>query len=525
MIDMIAEKDHLQRLTKIGIALSAEKDIDKFFKMVLGEAISFTNADAGSLYRISRDKKFLDFQLVCTLSKNILLGRVDIAKWPSVPLYNDLGKNNLNNFVSYIVHKQEIINIEDVYNQKIFDNSGTRKYDKANNYQSKSMLGVPLLSHEREVLGVIQLINALDDTGKIVSFTEKHTAMLTSLASQAAIALSNKELVTSLEDLLNQFIRTIAHAIDKKSKYTGDHISRVALLTEMIANSVNRDNHIFKFRVFNSDELQEISIAAWMHDFGKITTPEFIMDKSTKLESVYDRINLIETRFALIKTFLEKDIYRFPDRKDELSREIEILNRDLVFLKDLNKGRIKFSDSTLEILNRIADQSYHISGKEVYLITEDEYQHLKIREGTLSAEERHKMNEHVLVTEEMLSRITFPRKFRNIPRFASLHHEKLNGNGYPHQYTEKDMPLQARIIAIADIFESLTATDRPYKDGISLNTTLRIMAEKARLMEIDKDILDLILDTEIYRTYGKRYLQPHQIDQVNVEEIKKIYRD
>jgi hypothetical protein len=292
----------------------------------------------------------------------------------------------------------------------------------------------------------------------------------------------------------------------------------------MIAHAVNRDTGLYKDITYNSDELQEISIAAWMHDIGKITTPEFIMDKSTKLESVIDRIDLIDIRFLLVKTYLEKEIYRSPERKDEIIKEIENLDRDLAFIKDLNKCRIKISDQTLKILNRIADHAYHVNGSEIYLLTEDEYQNLRIKEGNLSLSEKEKMNEHVLITEEMLSGITFPRKYSNVSRFAALHHEKLNGRGYPHQINADEMPLQARIIAIADIFESLTASDRPYKEGISLNTSLKILAERARLNEIDKDILDLILDSGIYRMYSRKFLNSRQIDEVDAEEIKKIYR-
>jgi len=519
--------EHIEKLKKIGIALSAEKDIDEFFKLVLDEAISYTNADAGSLYRLSTDGKYLDFILVCTRSKNIILGRADTIKWPSVPLYDDRGNKILKNFVSYVVHNRKTVCIKDVYNQDVFDNSGTKKYDAANVYRSKSMVGVPLLNHENDILGVIQLINALDNKGEIVYFNNQHITMLESLASQAAIALTNKELIKGLENLLNQFVKSIANAIDRKSKYTGGHISRVAYLTNKLAHEIDRDSRIFPEVKFSDDEIQEISIAGWMHDVGKITTPEHIMDKATKLEKITDRVDLIELRIKLLKKVIELDKLCTDDSQESQHKayqdKIDQLSEYFAFIKKINRGNEYLSIEQQQKIDEIASFYYHSNGNEYFLLTEEEKRNLAIKKGTLLPEEREKMKEHAIITHEMLSQLTFPKKFKNVPLYASSHHEKLNGKGYPLHLTAAELPLQARIVAIADIFESLTAADRPYKEGKSLDETLELLATWAKVGELDNRILDILIDSGLYLNYGKKFLQPKQLSKIDLEKIKSIY--
>lgn len=522
--------DHIEKLKKIGIALSVEEDIDEFFKMVLEEAISYTNADAGSLYRISSDGKYLDFTFVCTISKNISLGRADTVKWPSVPLYDNKGNRKLKNFVSYVAHTARTVAVEDVYDQDIFDHSGTKKYDTANQYHSKSMVGVPMLNHENDVLGVIQLINALDRDNKIIPFNHRHISMVESLASQAAIALTNKALIAGLENLLYQFIKSIADAIDRKSKYTGGHISRVATLTEMIARKIHSDKYIFPEINFSDNELQELVIAGWMHDVGKITTPENIIDKATRMETIFDRIELIATRFALVKKVIENDIIKASIKKDkQTSRELTVLlkkiDADLDFLSEINNSNRNLCEMDLERIEKIASFSYRAENKIYRLITDDEKRNLLIKNGNLLPEELTKMQEHVLITHEMLSRLTFPKKFRNVALYASSHHEKLNGKGYPFHLRAEELPLQARIIAIADIFESLTASDRPYKEGKTLGQAFEVLANWASQGEIDSRILDLFLDSGLFMEYARKYLKQDQIDKIDPALIKKKYHD
>ncbi len=514
----------IERLTKIGIALSAEKNIENFFKMVLNEAILYTNADGGTIYTVTDDGKFLKFSIIYNKTMNIKLKNVFIdEKWPKIPLYDENGKKMMKNFVSYVVHTGEPAIIDDVYNQEIFDNSGTKKYDKANNYHSKSMVAIPLKNHENTVIGVIQLINAMNDKGEVVPFSQRQIALLTSLASQAAIAFSNNKLIKNLEKLLEDFIKSIATALDRKSKYTGGHIQRVATLAEMITQKIQNDKKYFSNVRFDQNQIKEISIAAWMHDIGKITTPVYVMDKSTKLETIFDRIELVNNRLELIEKIIEIDFLKGKLSQEEFEKLTNRLENYKKFINNANIGNEFMKDEDVALVDEIFDFDYLHDGKRYKILTKNEADNLKIRKGTLSFEEIEKMREHVYVTYEMLSKLTFPKKYKNVPLYASEHHEKLNGKGYPFHLKEKEIPLQSRILAIADLFEALTAADRPYKKGKTLTETLKIMAFMAKDNDIDKNLLNLLIDSGIILEYAKKFLKPEQIDNVDYKKIKAIY--
>lgn len=514
----------IKALTRIGIALSGERNINNFFKLVLEEAINFTNADGGTIYTLSEDKQTLDFTIIYTKSMNLNLGMADTAKWPSVPLYDNNGNKLFKNFASYVAHTGKPSSVEDAYDQGIFDNSGTKSYDSKNDYHSKSMAAIPMKDHENELLGVIQLINAYDDEGNITHFTEEHLTMLSSLASQAAIAFTNKNLVEGLEKLLYQFIKSIAAAIDRKSEYTSGHIKRVATLSEMLADVIQNDSNVYKDIHFTPEELQEISLSGWMHDVGKITTPIYVRDKAKKLETIQDRIEIVKTRFELISALIYKDIEysKTMSKKEELKKLNDKLMDDKEFIIKVNTGGEFMQDEYIERIEEISNFRYSANNKEYHLITEDEKKNLCIRKGTLLPEELEKMWEHALVSHEMLSELTYPKKFKNLPLYAASHHEKLNGKGYPFNKTAEELPLQSRIIAIADLYEALTASDRPYKKGKTLTETLKIMAFMVKDGEIDKDLVELLMDSRLYLKYAEEFLKPEQIDDVDIDAIKRI---
>jgi HD-GYP domain-containing protein (c-di-GMP phosphodiesterase class II) len=519
--------EHIENLKRIGLALSAEKDLNEFFKQVLEEAMRFTKADGGTVYIISDDEHMLDFQIICTKSMDLELGRADIIQWPSVPLFNKAGSPNYKNFVSYVFHTAQTMKIDDVYSQDMFDNSGTRKYDESNNYTSKSMLAIPLKNHEDKVLGVLQLINAIDNNNEVISFNKEHIATVSSLASQAAIALTNRRLIEGLEDLLDQFIKAIAETIDRKSKYTGGHIERVAEITMAIANNIRADQGFYKLVDFNEDELKELKYASWMHDLGKITTPSHIMDKSTRLETIIDRIYIVEIRFEFIRDLLLLQLHYLSNETDEEREPFEDMLQNLIsdwnFIKQVNFEEKQIKSEKIERIEKIYKFKYKILDKVYCLLEEEEKDNLQIPIGTLTTEQNEIMKEHAMVTYNILSGLTFPKKFKNVALYAALHHETLNGTGYPFKYTAEKLPLRSRIIAISDIFESLTAKDRPYKSGKTLSETLSILAHKVNMKEIDCHLMNLILDSGLYLDYAKKYLDPDQIDAVNIEEIKKIY--
>jgi HD-GYP domain-containing protein (c-di-GMP phosphodiesterase class II) len=527
---------HIDRLTGIGIALSAESDINKVFDLILDEAIAYTNADGATIYQISADRRALDFKVVYNRTMHQRQGGSgDPVTWPSVPLFLENGEPQLRNMSAYVTHHGQAMRLDDVYEQDLFDNSGTKKFDALHQYRSKSMIAVPLKDHENEVQGVIQLINAETDDGEVITFTDEHMAMVSSLASLTAIILTNKRLVGDLEKLVHQFVRSIAGAIDRKSKYTGGHISRVAELVERIAAKVQDDHcgHFTDYR-FTPDELQELSLAGWMHDLGKIITPTHVMDKATKLEAIVDRFELVKTRFELVKAIIRTDIVRMEyegKTATDLKIMITRIDDDLEFIRRSNLGGEFMSDADVARIEEIAAFRYPGTPNGQVLITENEARNLVIRKGTLSNEELSIMRDHAQITREMLSQLTFPRKYRNVPFYAGAHHEKLNGKGYPLNLTADQLPLQARIIAVADLFEALTACDRPYRQdlekkqrGKPLSEALKLMGMMVQWGEIDPDLLDLFLDSGLWNEYAERYLLAEQRDEVNISAIKALYR-
>lgn len=529
---------HIKRLTRIGESLSSETDLHKIWDMMLEEAVEFTNADGATIYQVSEDKKYLDFEVLFNGTMKLHLGGVrGPVGWPSIPLFDENGNPRLSNIVTNVYHLKRSLCFDDVYIQEEFDVSGTKKADKDHDYRSKSMLTIPLKNHEDEVLGVIQIINAMDDDGNILGFTEDHKTMLNSLASQAAIALSNRKLIDDLESLLMQFMRSIATGIERKSKYSSDHIMRVAMLTDMIAAKLNAsDNGHFKDLSFTEDQLKELSMAGWMHDVGKIITPEFIMDKSTKLETIMDRIDLVSKRFEMMHLVL--DLMQKSLHDSELDEIIKVvfgeeldstsihtwLDDAFQFISRLNFGGEFVPDADLERVAKIASIKLSYLGNDYILLTENETINLQIRRGTLTSDEMKQMSAHVSVTWDMLSQLSFPKKYKNVAFYASTHHEKLNGKGYPRGLTAEDLPLQSRIIAVADIFEALTAADRPYKKAKTLSESLKIMAFCVKDGDLDQDLLDFFMDSGLYLDFARQYMKEDQIDSVDIEALKKLYQ-
>jgi HD-GYP domain-containing protein (c-di-GMP phosphodiesterase class II) len=525
---------HIKKLTHIGEALSSENHIDRIFDLILDECLDYTHADGATIYTVSENKQNLDFKVVYNHSLGLHLGGTfSPLAWPSIPLFDKDGSPRMKNMATYVYHTKKSQCFDDVYNQNVVDSSGTQQYDALHKYRSKSMLAIPLKNHEDEVLGVIQLLNAQTKRGVVTSFTAEHIAMMNSMASQAAIALSNKKLIQDLEKLLHEFIQAIASALDRKSKYTGGHITRVATLTELLAKKINMATEgYFGSYHFTPDELEEISISGWMHDIGKIITPEYIMDKSSKLETIGDRIELVRLRFDSIILAIRLEIEQLLKKtstkkvKEEIENLTRIMNEvtdDFLFVEKRNKTEDFLQDADRERINRIAAFEIILEGKTYRLINEDEKNNLLIVKGTLSDDEIQKMQDHVRVTWAMLTNLSFPKKFSHVPIYASSHHEKLNGKGYPFALSGDKIPLQGRMIALADIFEALTAADRPYKKAKTLSEAIKILAFMAKGEEIDNDLLDFLLDSNLYREYGEMFLPKESLDDVDVEKMKSIY--
>lgn len=502
--------DAIRRLTQIGVALSAERNIDRFLEMIIDEARELTRADGGTLYTFSEQRDALHFSIVQNDTLQIRMGGTSSSiTWPPVEMRNLDGSVNLSNVSSYVAHTGEVVNIVDVYNVEGFNFDGTKRFDSATGYRSKSMLVVPMRDYNDEIIGVVQLLNARDPkTGEVVPFSMENQMMAESLSSQAAVALSKNRLINELEKLLDAFIMTIAAAIDEKSPYTGGHVHRVAELTMDIVDKINacREGPLASV-FFSPDEIKEIWYAAWLHDVGKITTPEHVMDKATKLEAVHDRLETIKARFQIL---LKSEDHGLRDiSRDEFRRK---LLDDLAFIEEINRNERYVTDEDIKRLQEIAGQKYELDGEGFPLLTTDELMNLSIRQGTLNKMEKEIVNNHALVTYRILSKMPFPKKLQHIPLYAGAHHERLDGTGYPQGLDETRIPLQARIIAIADIFEALTAKDRPYKKGKSVSDALRIMEIMVRDRHLDADLFDLFVKERIFENYGKKELSLNQLD-------------
>jgi HD-GYP domain-containing protein (c-di-GMP phosphodiesterase class II) len=576
-----------ERLIEIGIALSAERDPDRLMERILLEAKGLSNADGGTLYLKTEDNR-LRFEIMRTDSLGIAMGGTTgkAIPFPPLALFDPAtGEPNHKNVATHVALTGAAIEIPDAYAAAHFDFSGTKKFDQGTGYRSQSFLTVPLKNHQGDVIGVLQLLNARDArTGAVVPFAGDIQPLIEALASQAAVALDNRQLIDAQRRLLDSFITLIAKAIDAKSPYTGGHCQRVPTLAKMLAEAACAADHE-PFRDFTLDEdgWYELHIAAWLHDCGKVTTPEYVVDKATKLETIYNRVHEIRTRFEVVKRDAEiaylKGVAAGGDEaalRQERDRQLAQIDDDYAFIAECNIGGEFMAPDRIERVKRIAavkwlrtlddrlglshielkraeglaprptlpveepllaDRPEHIIEREpVDMLPADnphgfkldmpphkynrgEVHNLCVARGTLTAEERYKINDHIVQTIVMLGELPFPRHLRRVPEYAGAHHETMIGTGYPRKLRKEDMSLPARCMAVADIFEALTASDRPYKKAKTLSESLRIMASMRDDRHIDADIFELFLKTGVYRAYAEAHLKPEQIDAVDIAPL------
>jgi HD-GYP domain-containing protein (c-di-GMP phosphodiesterase class II) len=525
----------LEELNHIGIALSQEKDITRLLEQILVAAKDITHADGGTLYRMTEDNT-LKFEIMRNDTLGIAMGGTTGVEIPFYPinLFDKEGKPVHSMVVAYAVHHDRSVNIADAYAEEGFDFTGTQNFDKKTGYRSRSFLTMPMKNHEGQVIGVLQLINAKDPrSGEVVAFSDTDQHLAESLASQAAIALTNRLLINHLENLFESFISLINAAIDDKSPYTGGHCQRVPALTMMLAEAVDncKVGPLGEFTMTERDRY-ELKIAGLLHDCGKVTTPVHVVDKATKLQTIFDRVALIDTRFEVIKR--DAEIALLKGRLDKLAagrrdvmvdaqlvasvREIE---SDRDFLRRANIGTEAMKDEDIARVKAIATRYRwrNGEGERADFLTEEEVRNLTIRSGTLTAEERQTINHHIEVTIQMLESLPWPRHLKNVPEYAGGHHERMDGKGYPRGLKREQMSVQARCMGIADIFEALTAKDRPYKKGKTLTESLTILGKFKLNGHIDPDLFDIFIWEKVYDKYARQFLDPDQIDEEDVTQI------
>ena len=578
----------LEMLVDMGIAMSAEFDINKLSEMILSGAKKLTHAEGGSLYLLDEEEKQLDFKIV--LNDRLGFSQGGTSSNPvtlhPVQLYDKDGRENHFNVVTHTFFSKKTENIPDAYDNESYDFSGTREFDELNNYKSVSFLTVPLkLRGSNKVLGALQLINAKNEkTGDIIPFPESIHGFVEALTSSASVAIQNWTLLERQKRLFDDLVRFVASAIDAKSPYTARHCERVPVIAKMIADAAEKSEEpYFKNFKLNKYQKREFETAAWLHDCGKVTTPEYVVDKATKLETIYNRIHEIRTRFEVLLRDARIEKYEAViGGKDPETAEAELIEKekrlhdDFAYVADCNIGSEYMSDERLAKLNKIAstewfryfddrlglswseakrhnsldegleeiypireflisDRREHIIAREnwtqesydkynfkfevpEYLYDRGELYNLSVRKGTLTVEERFKIDEHVAQTIIMLEQLPFSEDLKKVSDYAGRHHETPDGTGYPRKLTSDELTIPEKILAVSDIFEALTSVDRPYKKDKTLSEVIDIMYLMKKAGHIDPDIFNLLLTAGVYKKYGKQFLKPEQIDEVDLSK-------
>ena len=566
-------EEKLASLVENGILMSREHNRQTLLRHILLGGKQLCNCDAGTMY-LKTDNNTLAFAL---RTKDDTLPSIEI------PLTDpDTGAPNEKYVSTYVALHNESVVIDNVYTEKRFDMSGSHRFDNETGYRTLSMLTVPMSPREGDVIGVLQFMNALNpDTGEVIPFPKELVVFVEALASQSAVALENHNLLQAQRMLIDSMIMLVAGAIDAKSPYTGGHCERVPELAIMLAEEASRvsEGPLAGFNFHLEEEWREFRIGAWLHDCGKVTTPEYVVDKATKLETIYNRIHEVRMRFEILLRDAEiaslKVIQSGGDpavAAQEFHERCKQLIDDFAFVAECNIGGEFMAPERIERIKRIAGQTWlrhfddrlglsheelrrydgmpitglpavetlladkpcHIIPRGVdkeldpkygfklkvpeHLYNFGEVLNLCVERGTLSEEERFKINEHIIQTVVMLEALPFPKELKRVPEYAGTHHETLTGSGYPRRLTKDDLSVPARIMAIADIFEALTASDRPYKKAKTLSESVKILSFFKKDKHIDPELFDLFLSSGVYMRYAERYLKPEQIDSVDISK-------
>lgn len=495
----------VDHLTSIGIELSAEKDVDKLLEKILLECMNITGCDAGSLY----------FKEDCD-GVPCLRFRHTQNRSKSFPFNSFTLPINTNSIAGSCAYNGAIYNLKTM--DESFEKVGIKhdgSFDKSINYKTCNMLVIPMKNYNQEVIGVLQLINKKKDPAlilgepetippHIVPFLDKEAEIIESLAAQAAILIERSQLFEEIEELLESFTVSLVTALDQRDPITAGHSKRVTEYALSLAHAVSEiDYGPYKDTVFKPEEYKEMYYAGLLHDVGKIGVREFVLMKQNKL--LDSEMQTLYFKYQWIKNYL---ILR--EKETELSENEALILENIdgywEFISDVNQKGYLPDDELLklEFLGSIkfdmykTDEEGYESTEEIVLLNEHELESLSIRKGTLTQEEREMIQSHALFSFDILSGIKWTRELRNVPIISASHHEKMNGKGYPKGLTGDDMPLQARMLAIADIFDALTAKDRPYKPAIPIPKTLDIIREEADHYHLDPDLVEIFINEKAY---------------------------
>ena len=557
--------DELNLLFNIGIALSAEQDMDVLLESILTAAQEFCNAEGGTLYLMDHERNQLTFSILRNDKLKIKIGGSSEKKatpFPPLYLYHpETNEPNYSNISTYAALTAQVVNVKDAYDPTSrFDFSGTHKFDEKSGYHSKSFLTVPLKTRTGQVVAVLQLINARALSGETIPFSKSMQKLVEALSSHAAVAIDNQLLLTSQRNLLEAFLEVIARAIDDKSIYTGAHCQRVPVIARMLAfAAVMSQDGAFKDFEMSDNEWYAFHLASWMHDCGKMKIPEYILDKATKLETVSNRIHEIRARFEILYRdahidYLKKRLAAIAPKEQlmaEFVDRVKKLENDFSFLADANVGYAPLSDDDVRRIYEISKKTYYRHFDKTLGLSWDEKNRIKdsmppktnpkeplledrpdhifdgcnkgevhnliVPRGTLTEEESLKINSHIDATIEMLKEIPFPAYAKNVVEYAAAHHEHMDGTGFPNHLKREQMSIPARILGLADVFEALSSSDKPYKKPKTLSEIVAIMSDMAKVGHLDPDIFNLFLTSGVYQEYADQYMKKEQIDDVKVK--------
>lgn len=489
-------KENYEKLLKVGKALTAEKDYNKLLELILNEMRKIAKADGGTLYIIDDGKLYHKIMQNYTL-KIFLGGGGEPINFKPLELVET-------HIAPYAAIHKKPVNIPDVYHTELFDFTGPKEFDKSVGYITKSMLVVPLINRDDDVIGVVQLINAVENN-ELVPFSQDVEEIVMTLSSQAGIALENMQYVDEIRALFDSFVAVLVTAIDERTPYNANHSRNVAIFTERFARAVNahKEGPYGDF-TFEEEHVRTLVMAAWLHDIGKVTVPESVMNKPTRLST---DIEFVENRLKLIKALIDQRYYKtlatgeLTDVEKHTIKELWLIESQ--FIEEATVTILKANEPSTFMDAKMQSEivriyEYKFEGIEERILNQREFEFLMIQKGTLTDGEREIMENHVVTTEKMLSKIKFPKDLKEVPYWAINHHEMLDGSGYSRGLKEDEIPIEVRILTIIDIYDALTATDRPYKKGMPAEKAFFILGKMVEEGKIDGDLLSIFEHSEAW---------------------------
>ena len=489
---MHLQYEDFEKIMDIGISLSTERDRNRLLMTILDKGMEITNCDASTLYLYENDG--LRFKFMKTLSQGVSRGLDgEMIDLPPVPMKEE-------NVCSYAAIHREVVNISDVYTSSQFDFSGPRQYDSLTGYRTKSLLVVPLANNENELIGVLQLINAMDEEGNATAFNEEYEIIIRALGAMAAIELTNLSYVEALKTQIYSFVEALTTALEKRTPYNALHTRNVEKYASLLADYITELHNEGKCeKTFEPERKEQLMLAALIHDIGKMVVPLSIMNKATRLDT---RLEKVDDRFALLKALYEIDMLRGRIAREEYEVAVKDLESEISFIHEMDVSD-RVSDEDCEHIRRLAGKQ-HVSedGSALAYLTEKEAECLSIRSGTLTVQERKEMENHVVMTSRILEKVQFYKGFSMVPKWVGAHHEYLDGSGYPNGLKGDELDLETRLLTVVDIYDALVATDRPYKQPISREKAIQILKDMAKKGKVDLQLvewLDEALEKEAVR--------------------------